>query len=223
MKIVTFITFISCSILTGCLQTEGTLEISGKVLDESTKDAIPFRKAIIKGWCFDDNKLIEVGQFCTDSSGSFSYTMNKAKGAYFYNFSFVGDSSYSFSNQEVPLAELEKNSKFLSFHLSKLSNFIIHIERKTKIPAFDTLYVSWKTDGIEGKSIYPPKIKDFGNHSDIEFRWIGGNVKSVIEAKVLADKKTIICWELFRNGRKKEISDTVYCERNRNSYFNFKY
>jgi len=218
-----FIITPACAILFGCAQTEGTLDIHGKIIDESTNKSIPNRKVIIKGWGFSDKKPIDVGEFQTDSSGIFSYTMNKKKGFYYYYFSFTGDSSYSFSTQEIPLGELEKNSKFLSFHLNKLTNFTINIERCSKIPLYDTLYVSWKTDGIEGRAIYQCKTINYGIAPDFEFRWIGGNVKSEIKTKALANKKTTICLELFRNGEKKEILDTIFCERDIDNYFTFKY
>jgi hypothetical protein len=215
----------ACLVLIGCMNTEGTLEIRGKVLDESTKKDIPNRKVIIQGLVYDDSKIItsNAGEFFTDSTGHFSYTMHKTKGAYSYNFCFVGDSAYSISTQEVFLGELEKNSKYLSFYLSKLTDFTIKIERCSKTPLYDTLYVSWETDGVERSTIYPHKVINYGNALDFEFRWIGGKVKSVIETKALANKQTIICWELFRNGRKKEILDTIFCERDANNYFNFKY
>ncbi len=212
-----------CVILFGCIQTEGTLDIQGKVIDEFTNKSIPTRKVIIKGWGFNDKKEIDVGQFQTDSSGIFSYTMNKKKGLYYYYFSLTGDSTYSFSTQEIPLGELERNSKFLSFHLNKLTNFTIKIERCSKTPLYDTLYVSWKTDGIEGRSLYHGKTINYGTVPDFEFRWIGGNVKSEIKTKVLANKKATLCLELFRNGKKKEILDTLFCERDIDNFFTFKY
>jgi len=225
MKILPSIPYFAYFLLIGCVNTEGTLDIRGKVLDESTKEYIPNRKVIIKGLVYSDSKLTptDVGQFHTDSSGLFSYTMKKTKGAYSYHFIFTGDSAYAFSTQEIFLTDLETNSKYLSFALSKLTNFTIKIERCSKTPLFDTLYVSWKTNGLDGTTICPHKITNYGISPDIEFRWIGGNVKSVIETKTLANKKTILCWELFRNGKKKEISDTVYCERGRNNTFSFKY
>jgi hypothetical protein len=225
MKLLLIIIISSCLFLNGCIQTEGILDIQGKVLDELTKKSIPNRKVLIQGLVYTDSKLVptDVGQFYTDSSGHFRYTLNKTKGAYSYNFIFVGDSAYSYSTQEMFVAEIERNSKFLSFRLSKLADFIIKIERISKSPLYDTLYVSWKTDGFDGKTLYPHKLTNFGIAPDFAFRWIGGNVKSVIETKAFANKTVVICWELFRNGRKKEVTDTVYCERDVNNSVSFRY
>lgn len=225
MKIKFYIVLVACFSLFGCLQTEGTLDIQGKVLDENTKEGIPNRKVIIKGLVYIDSKPLytEAGQFYTDSIGHFSFTMRKTKGAYSYSFLFVGDSSYSVSTQEIFLAELTTNSKYLSFCLNKLTDFTIKIERCSKTPLYDTLFVSWKTNDLDGRTIYPHKLTNYGIAPDLEFRWIGGNVKSVIKTKALANKNTVICCELFRNGKKKEISDTVWCEKNVNNYFSFKY
>lgn len=214
-----------CLFLIGCVQTEGTLDIQGKVLDELTKECIPKRKVLIQGLVYIDSKLFptDAGQFYTDSSGHFSYTLNKIKDAYSYNFIFVGDSAYSYSTQEMFVAEIERNSKFLTFNLSKLADFTIKIERFSKSPLYDTLFLSWKTDGFDGKTLYPHKLTNFGIAPDFAFRWIGGNVKSVIETKAFANKQVVICWELFRNGRKKEVTDTVYCERDVNNSVSFRY
>jgi len=212
-------------LLIGCLNTEGTLNIEGKVLDEYTKKGVPNRVVFINSFVLADSKPIStnVGRFYTDSAGCFSYTMKKVKGSYSYNFIFTGDSIYSFSNQEVYLTQLQENSKFLYFYLSKLANFTIKIEKCSKSPLTEKLYVSWKTDGVDGKTLYPHKLINYGNKPEFEFKWTGENVKSVIETKVLANKKTIICWELVGNRSKKEIYDTIYCERDVKNSFNFKY
>ncbi len=223
MRVITYIACFLIFLLTGCLRTEGTIDIGGLVSDEITKKGIPNRQVIIKGKNLNEDKLIDVGGFCSDSLGRFSYTMNKTKGAYFYYFSFAGDSLYSYSTHEVALYELEKNGKFLSFYLNRLTDFTIKIERVSKVPRFDTLYVSWKSNGVDGKVLYPNKTSNTGVPPDFEFRWVGGTVKSVIETKVFANKSTVLCWELIRNGKKKEIIDTVYCEKDVANYINFKY
>lgn len=220
-----YILISSCLVLIGCTNTEGTLDIQGKVVDEITHECIPNRKAVIHGLVYIDSKLIttNAGQFSTDSTGRFSCTINKTKGAYSYNFCIVGDSTYSFLTQEIFLGELERDAKYLSFNLSKLTGVKIKIERISKTSLYDTLYVSWKTNEVDGKTLHPYKIKNYGVSPDIEFRWIGGNVKSEIETKVFAGKKTVVCWELFRNGKKKEILDTIFCERNVYNSISFKY
>jgi hypothetical protein len=70
---------------TGCLNTEGTLEIQGKVIDEYTKMQLPWRDIIIHGLVKGDKELKPTwaGQFSTDSSGCFRYTFNKIRNAYY--------------------------------------------------------------------------------------------------------------------------------------------
>ncbi|NOU16148.1 MAG: hypothetical protein HOO91_01125 [Bacteroidales bacterium] len=225
MKVLLHIATFACFFLIGCTRTEGTLDIRGKILDEYTEKGIPQREVIIKSLILSDNKYIpsDVGRFCTDSSGHFSYKMKKNKGAYLYKFIFVGDSDYAISSEEIILPELEKNSKYLSFYLTKLIDFTIKIERCSKTPLYDTLYVSWKTNDIDGTTMYPYKLTNLGVAPENGFRWIGGKVKSVIETKTLMNKKTIICWELLRNGKKKEILDTILCEKDVNNCVNFRY
>ena len=209
----------------GCLDTEGTLELKGKVLDENTKVTIPRRKIIIQAFKeVDDNQTpVYVGQFLTDSAGCFAYRLNKAKNAYLYNFYFVGDSAYASSTNLLGLTELKRDGMFLSFNLSKLADFTITIYRKCKSPFCDTLYVSWKSNGLDGKILYPYKIENNGIAPNIEFRWIGGDIKSAIKTKAFADKRTEICFELFRNGKRKEFVDTIFCKRDVANYANFKY
>jgi hypothetical protein len=225
MKFFNLIVFVTCIPVMGCVNTEGTLNIKGKVLDENTKVLIPRRTIIVQALVGSSDKLLPVnaGQFSTDSSGCFTYTLRKVKDAYFYNFCLVGDSAYAFSTHKLGLFEIKKYAEFLSFYLSKLTDFTITIERKSKTPVRDTLYISWESNKTDGKTLYPEKVENYGIPPDIRYRWIGGNVKSVIRTKVYADKKTIVCFELFRNGKKKEISDTILCIRDISNYVNFKY
>lgn len=214
-----------CFMMVGCLQTEGTLDIKGKVIDDYTKEFIPNRKVVLQGLVYDDTGPIprEAGQFSTGSKGNFSYTMKKTKGAYWYNFIFVGDSTYFTSTQKISLAQLEQYSKFLSFPLRKLTGLSIKIERLTKVPLYDTLYVSWESNYIDGRSIYPQRVNNFGVAPEIEYRWIGGNVRSVIETKVFANEKAIISFKITRYGKKREVLDTVFCARDIQNKFSFKY
>jgi hypothetical protein len=201
--------------LTGCIKTEGILEIKGKVVDEGTKVKIPGRDIIVQGLVESNNKLvpIDAGQFSTDNSGYFTYSLRKIKDAYYYNFYLVGDSDYSFMTQKIALFDLENNAKYLSFSLRKLADFTINIYRKSHTPAFDTLCLSWKSDGVDGRTLYPYKIDNNGLTSDLKLYWIGGNVKSTIKTKAFADKSTTVRWVLFRNGMMKEITDTITCRR----------
>lgn len=202
-------------LLTGCVNTEGIIKIKGKVLDEYTSTQIPWRDIIVQGLVVSNNKLIPInaGQFTTDSTGCFTYSLRKIKGAYYYNFCLVGDSDYASITKEITLVGLERNAKYLSFSLSKLTDFTINIYRKSKTPVYDTLFLSWKSDGIEGRFLYPYKIINYELKSDFESGWVGGKVKSTIQTRAFADKKTIVRWVLFRNGTIKEIIDTITCKR----------
>ena len=214
-----------CFMLIGCLQTEGTIDINGKILDDQTKELIPYRKVVIQGLVYDDIEPIatEAGQFRADSTGHFTYSMKKRRDAYWYNFIFVGDSTYFTSTQKISLAQLEQYSKYLSFPLLKLTGLSIQIERVSKAPLCDTLYVSWESKGIYGRSIYPQRVNNFGVEPEIEYRWIGGKVRSEIETKVFANEKTIISFKLTRYGKRREVSDTVFCVRDTQNKFSFKY
>ena len=215
MKFFNYIAFATVIFLTGCLKTEGVLEIKGKVLDEHTNAQIPLRKIIVQGLVEKNYKFvtIDAGEFITDSFGGFKYSLRKIKDAYFYNFCLVGDSDYAFLTSEKTLYELERDALYLSFSLSKLEDFTIKIIRKSTTPVCDTLILSWQSDGVDGKTLYPYKITNNKLNTAAEFMWIGGDVKSTIETRVFADKMTKVRWLLFRNGQMKEITDTLTCKR----------
>jgi hypothetical protein len=140
IRLFIFIASIS-GVLIGCVNTEGTLKIKGKVLDESTKTGIPWKNIIVQGVVNCDNKLepIEAGQLSTDSSGCFAYSLRKIKGAYDYNFCFIGNSEYPVTISKMALINLKRNAKYLSFPLGKLVDLTIKIYRKSKTPDRDTL------------------------------------------------------------------------------------
>ncbi len=212
-------------LLMGCTRTVGTLDIAGKVLDEYTKEGIPKRTAIIQSLIYSDSELIladDIGSFNTDSTGRFNFTLRKIKNVYWYNFVFVGDSAYPYTTQMVSIHELIRNPKFLTFQHEKFTDLTIKIERINKTVPCDTLFISWKTNGSDGR-IYPHNVINIGAVPDFEFRWIGGKVKSFIETKTFANKNTIINMYLFRNGKAKEMSDTIYCARDVKNSFSFKY
>jgi hypothetical protein len=217
MKCFHYIAFTAGIALTGCLSTEGKLEIKGKVIDEGTHEPIAFRGIIIQGLVTNDIKSVPVdaGQFYTDSTGCFTHTLKKVKDAYNYNFYLVGDSDYAYTTKEISLFELQSNAKYLTFTMNKLVDFTIRIFRKSKVPACDTLYMSWKSNGIDGRSVYPYRVDNYDINSSLQLRWIGGNVRSAVITKALADKKTTVRWVLFRNGRSREIIDTITCRRDR--------
>jgi len=225
MRTIHFIAFLAGIILSGCNDTEGVLEIKGMVLDESTKVTIPNRKVIVQAFLPDDIKYIPcyAGEFSTDSLGSFAYTLKKVKNVFLYNFCVVGDTAYASSNTKLGLTELTFYGKTLSLFVGKLADLTIKFERVSKTPFRDTLFVSWASNGIEGEILYPYKIENYGTDSNLGFRWVGGDVKSAIRTKVFADKKTTVNWSLFRNGKLKEITDTIYCTNNGTNSIFFKY
>lgn len=225
MKNISFKAFITSIFLIGCSCTEEYLEIKGKVLDENTKAAIPHREIIVQALVKSDNKFIPVynGEFSTDSSGFFVYPLRKVKNVYLYNFCVIGDSTYAYSNIELGLTELKRYGMFLCFNLNKLTDITIIIDVKSRTPNNDVLYVSWESDGINGKFLYPYTIKNYGfTSTNTELKWIG-DIKSEIKTKVFADKETIVRWEIFSYGKRKEVTDTIICRRDVANYFRLKY
>ena len=196
------------------------------------KCKFPGRDIIIQGLVRSGEKLvpIDAGQFSTDSSGCFTYKLRKVNDAYYYNFCLAGDSDYASKVKMLGLLELEQNAKFLSFSLSKLVDLTIIINRKSNTPVLDTLSLSWKSNGVYDRNLYPWKITNygkthnsFGNTSDTELRWIGGNVNSAISTRVFAYKKTTLLWELDRNGKRQELTDTITCKRDFKNFVYFTY
>ncbi len=209
-------------LLSGCVKTEGTLKIKGKLTDEYTKVQIPGREIIVQALLESNNKLvpIDAGQFSTDSSGCFVYSLKKVKNARYYNFCMVGDSDYAAITNRISLFQLEENAKYLFFSLSRLADLTIKIHKTSKTPYRDTLYLSWESDKVDFRTLYTFKIDNYGI-TDNSFglirsfglRWIGGDINSTVKTKVYADKITIIHWELVRNKKRKDITDTIMCKR----------
>lgn len=215
IRLVIYTAFALCLLFTGCANTEATIKIKGKVTDERTKEPIPRRVIIVKGLAVSNNITVsmEAGSFSTDSSGSFTYSLRKVKDAGYYNFCLVGDSDYSYMAEKIALTYLERNAKHLSFSLNKLADLTIFISRESKKPDCDTLYLSWRSDGVDGRTLYPYKVKNAGLSTSTGLKWIGGNVKSTIKTRTFADQRTTVKWELFRNGKRREIIDTITCKR----------
>jgi hypothetical protein len=209
----------------GCSDHEVVFKLKGKVLDINTKDIIPGREIIVQALTKNNDELntVNAGQFSTDSSGSFAFSLKKVKNCYLYNFYLVGDSAYAFSAIKLGMTELDQYGKFLTFYLDKLTDLTITLDRKSKTTGPDTLYLSWESNGIDGKILYPFRIENYGNPPDPGFNWIGGKVKSVIKTKAYADKQAIVSWRLYRNGKRKEITDTIYCKRDVNNCAILKY
>jgi hypothetical protein len=164
--------------------------------------------------CDDETTAIYAGDFITDSSGCFAYKLKKVKNTSLYNFCIEGDPSYDEKNQLLGLSDLNSYGKFLSLEVKRIVDFTMKINRNGKTAFRDTLTVSWKTNGVNGEKLYPFKINNYQINSGYGLIWIGGDVKSEIKTKVYADKNTIVHWELYRNGRHKDIIDTVFCGRN---------
>jgi len=211
-----FIALVFCLLLSGCNNTVGTIELKGKVVDESTKAAIPNLSVMIEALdqSIDNTTKIYMGDFTTDSSGCFTYTLKKVKNISLYNFYIQGNPDYDPANKILGLSALHSYGKFLTFEVNRIVDLTMKINRDNKTAFRDTLIVSWETNGIDGKTLYPFKIVNYRINSTDGLIWIGGDVKSEIKTKVFADKYTIVHWELFRNGRHKDIMDTVFCGRN---------
>jgi hypothetical protein len=228
----TCISFAFGLLLTGCLKTEGNLELKGKVIDGFTKKEIPGRDIIVQGLLEIDNKTmtVDAGQFTTDSTGCFRYKLKKIKDAHFYNISLVGDSDYAFMTKKLGLLELKKNAKYLLFSLNKLTDLRIKISGKTRTPFCDTLYLWWESDEVDFRALYHYKINNYeipdnfmGVTSYAGLVWIGANTNSMVITRVFADKMTRIHWELVRNKKRKEITDTITCKRDLTNFLYFTY
>jgi len=200
-------------LLSGCNNTVGTIELKGKVVDADTKTAIPNLSIMVEALDQSNDKSVYAGDFTTDSSGCFTYTLKKVKNMSFYSFSIVGNPDYDPSDQLLGLTDLHRDGKFLSFKINRIVDFTIKIDRESKTAFRDTLIVSWETNGVDGETLYPFVIENYRINSENGLRWVGGDVKSKIKTKVFADKNTIVHWTLYRNGKCKEITDTVFCTR----------
>jgi len=227
-----FLIAFASGVLLGCVRTQGTLNIKGNVIDESTKAGIPWKNIIVQGLINDNNKSepIEAGQLSTDSAGGFSYSLRKVKDARYYNFCMVGDTNYVFTIKTLGLRELEENEKFLTFSLCKLTDLTIKLNRKSRTPFCDTIRLIWESNGVFGGSLYPYKIINYGRTnnsigrlSDLDLIWIGGKVNSTINTKVFAEKRTELTWELYRNGRRRQFIDTITCKRDAANIVYFAY
>jgi len=218
--------------LGSCLRTNQPLELKGKITDELTGNVIPYRRVIIHARLSMPDKFIPVytGQFMTDSSGKFLYSLETVTGAYNYDFSIVGDSDYLFKTERISFIDLKKNGQFMSFRMKPLTGLKIKINREGKKPAYDTLYLYWESDGNNGRGLAAYKVYNYGNpenylgsSDNTSLRWVGGNVKSLITTRVLAGKKTVIYFELIRSGKRKVIIDTITCKRHAENSVYFKY
>jgi hypothetical protein len=213
-----------------CSCSDEILELKGKVLDDKSKIAVTGRKIIVNALIpvNDNTEYYYVGECCTDSSGYFTFPLKKIKSSYLFQFQIVGDSLYSGSNTTLGLTDLYRYGKFLSFQISRLTNLTIAIEKKNKSTFPETLYVSWISDGINGKELYPYTVKnygirDHGNTLDQPLKWVGRDVKSAVKTRVYADKATIVKWKIFRDREVQEFADTIFCKKDAFNYVHFSY
>jgi hypothetical protein len=222
MRRIIYITFGIGVVLSGCYKTEGTLKIEGKVIDELTKVQIPEREIIVQGLLASNNELVSIdaGHFSTDSTGCFKYSLKKVKDAHYYNFYIVGDSDYAAITNRISLSQLEEHAKYLFFSLNKLADLTIKIQKISKTSNRDTLYLSWESNKVDFRTLYPYQIENDGITDNtlglipgFGLRWIGGNINSTVKTKVFADKITKINWKLVRNKKRNEILDTIICKR----------
>lgn len=232
MKLLVYILSGIGLILFSCIKTEGNLKLEGKVFDEATLAKIPGREIIVQGLLPGNEKVIPIdaGRFSTDSSGTFKYTLKKIEDVRNYNFCIVGDSDYSSIVNKISLFQLKKNAKYLSFSLNKLVDLTINIHKINKSASCDTIYLTWESDKIDFTTLYPYKINNSGIANNtfaqinyIGLRWIGESINSTIKTKVLADKLTLIHWELVRNRTRKEVTDTILCRRDLAHVVTFEY
>lgn len=232
MKLLVYILSGIGLILFSCIKTEGNLRLEGKIFDEATLVKIPGREIIVQGLFTSNNKEIPVdaGRFTTDNSGTFKYTFRRIKDVRYYNFCFVGDLDYASAVNKLSLFQLKLNSKYLFFSAKKLVDLTINIQKINKSASVDTVYLKWKSDNVDFTTLYPFTVNNHGI-SDNAFaqldyfglRWIGENINSTVETRVLADKLTLIHWELVSNKTRKEIRDTILCKRDLAHVVSFEY
>lgn len=232
MKHLVYISFGIAVIFFGCIKTEGNLKLEGKVFDEATLVKIPGREIIVQGLLTGNNKeiTVEAGRFSTDSSGNFNYTLRRIKDVRYYNFCIVGDSDYASVVNKLGLFELKVNSKFLFFSVNKLVDLTINIHKINKSASRDTIYLTWQSDKVDFSTLYPFIVNNYGITDNafvqlnyLGLRWIGESINSTIKTKVLADKLTLIHWELVRNKTRKEVTDTILCRRDLAHVVTFEY
>ncbi len=218
--------------LVSCLRINHPLELKGRITDELTNEVIPYRRVIIHARISMPDKFIPVyaGQFTTDSSGKFIYSLAAVNDAYNYDFSIVGDSDYLFKTERISFIDLKKNGQFMLFRMKPLTGLKIRINRKCRNPAADTLFLYWESDGNNGRGLASYKVYNYGNpdnylgsSGDPALIWTGGEIESLVSTRVLAEKKTIIYFELIRNGKRKVIIDTITCKRHAENAVYFKY
>ncbi len=205
-----------CFSITGNSCSDKSYELRGQVQDDQTQASIPGRRILVQALTAEENGLfpVYIDEFSTDAEGKFSYRLKRDSRYYLYNLSFVGDSAYAYKNVQLGLTELTRYGKFLTFELRRLTDLTIRLESRRQIDMEESVYVSWFTDGTEGKYLYPYTVSNHGSvPATQQLKWTGGKVRSEIHTKVFAGKATVIHWEIFRYGKYRKISDTIMCAR----------
>jgi len=232
MKFFICLALILCMLSSGCVNLGGRLALKGKIIDDVTMSRIPGREVIVDGLLEINNEFVPVyaGQFSTDSSGLLSYKMKRVKGARYYNFHVVGDTNYAAITRRFNVFQLFANSKRLVIPLRRLAGLTIKIEKLTHTTWQDTLYLSWESDRINFRNLYPYEIENKGI-TDIPvmvipglgLRWIGGEINATVRTRIYAGKMTKIHWELARNKKRSEFTDTIISKGERIHTVNFTY
>jgi hypothetical protein len=216
--------FIAGILLLVCSCHNENLELKGRVVDATTKAGIPARDIIVQVLIPNEKNFIPVykGEFSTDSTGNFEYFLMKDKSEFLFNFSFIGDSAYSYKNVRMGLAELNRDGKFLTFDLDRLADLTISLESKSDNSMNESVFLSWKSDEKEGQFLYPYKVMNHGSPASNQvLRWTGGDVNSEIKTKVFADKETIVKCEIYRYGKVRQVRDTIMCLRDVANHVSF--
>mgnify|MGYP001086918128 CR=1 FL=1 len=232
MKFIICLTLILSMLSHGCVSVGGKLALKGKIIDDVTMSRIPGREVIVDGLLEINDEFVPVyaGQFSTDSSGVFSYKLKRVRGARFYNFHVVGDTNYAATTRRFNFFQLSVNSKRLVIPLRRLAGLTIKIEKLSHTTRQDTLYLSWESDRINFRNLYPYEIEKKGI-TDIPvmvipglgLRWIGGEINATVRTRIYAGKMTKIHWELARNKKRSEFTDTIISKGERVHLVHFTY
>jgi hypothetical protein len=204
---------------------DGTLNIKGKISDDYTGEGIQNTELSIQGVSSSEGVFglrLDLGKFKTNSEGYFSGEIKKMKNVERYDFILLADANYYSVIKEMSVSDVEGNLLNLDLTLSRLTELVINIEKTSPASIIDTLYISW---GVINNQVYGPfqPLNFTGTQPDLGMRWIGGEVKSSIKTKTLANKTTEIITEIFRSGQYTLSYDTLYCERDVVNTYNINY
>ncbi|MDX9946530.1 MAG: hypothetical protein RBS38_04125 [Bacteroidales bacterium] len=232
MKFIICLALILGILSPGCVSVGGRFALKGKIIDDVTMSRIPGREVIVDGLLEinDEFEPVYAGQFSTDSSGVFSYKLKRVRGARYYNFHVVGDTNYAATTRRFNFFQLSVNSKRLVIPLRRLAGLTIKIEKLSHTTRQDTLYLSWESDRTNFRNLYPYEIENKGI-TDIPvmvipglgLRWIGGEINATVRTRIYAGKMTKIHWELARNKKRSEFTDTIISKGERVHLVHFTY